>query len=193
MVGIHPIILGSASPRRAQILEQVEILFEIIPSTFDEASVTIEDPLTYVKTLALKKAEFVPCINLEERIILTADTIVVLDNHILEKPKSEEEAFKFLSMLSGRHHRVITAFCLFEPKTSKKIIEAIETTVHFKQLSAPEINYYIGTKEPFDKAGAYGIQGIGASFVTKIEGDFYNVMGLPIQRVVEKLQQFNIE
>jgi len=182
------IILASSSLRRAQLLEQVGIQFEIIPSNFDESSIWMDDPVELVQTLALKKAEFVECSFNEQRIILAADTIVVVDGKILGKPVDDEEASTFLQLLSGRTHEVYTGVCLMNATQTKKSVFYVKTEVTMSKLNAHDIAYYISTKEPCDKAGAYGIQGIGAQYISKIHGDFYNVVGLPLNKVIEELK-----
>lgn len=187
------IILASESIRRAEILEQVGIDFEVRPSGFDENSIQLDDPIEYVKTLALKKAESIPCLKEENRCILSADTVVVIDNHILEKPNSPKEAKEHLLRLSGREHFVYTGVCLIRPWDKRTMLECKITKVVFDSLTEDDIDYYISTKEPFDKAGGYGIQGIGARFVKEIHGDYFNVVGLPINLVMHMLKKMGEE
>ncbi len=183
------LILASQSDRRAELLKQVGIDFEIIPGDFDEDSIKIDDPIEFVETLALKKAESIPCTDTERRPILGADTSVVIDGHILGKPRSAEEARKYLRLLSGRAHNVYTGICIYCPWDKRSMVSHKVTTVVMDRLSEEDIEFYIGTKEPFDKAGGYGIQGIGARYIKEIHGDYFNVVGLPIHLVCKMLKQ----
>ena len=168
------LILASASPRRAQILAQVGLKFKIIMKPTDE-NIKTDSPEKLVRTLAEKKARAV-AEDLENEIVLGADTVVVLDR---------AEAFAMLSSLSGKMHEVITGFCLIDAAGEyAEIIKSVTTKVYFRILSAEEINHYLDLGEYCDKAGGYAIQGIGAQFVEKIEGCFYNVVGLPLTEVV---------
>ena len=177
------LILASASPRRAQILAQVGLKFKIIMKPTDE-NIKADSPEKLVRTLAEKKARAV-AENLENEIVLGADTVVVLDGQIFGKPHDRAEAFAMLSSLSGKMHEVITGFCLIDAAGEyADIIKSVTTKVYFRILSAEEINHYLDLGEYCDKAGSYAIQGIGAQFVEKIEGCFYNVVGLPQTEVV---------
>lgn len=176
--------LASASPRRHELLDQVGVLHEIVHSTYEETNTVTADPIQMVKAQALGKArcaEGVPPGN----IVLGADTIVVLDGIVLGKPHTTEEAFTMLRSLSGRVHSVITGVALIV-KGAEHVFHC-ETQVHFKTLSDGEIVSYIESGEPMDKAGAYGIQGKGALWVTSIEGSYTNVVGLPVEKVYEVL------
>ncbi|MGD9046368.1 MAG: nucleoside triphosphate pyrophosphatase [Desulfobacterales bacterium] len=180
------LILASKSPRRKDLLEQAGLKFSIIPSDFDESSVRMSDPESYVQTLAKAKA-----IDISEKYadswVLGADTIVLIDASILGKPGSKEEARFMLKRLSGKMHQVITGYCLCR-KVKKDIISGtVKTNVQFKTLRDAEIEWYIQTGEPFDKAGAYAIQGIGAFLVKSIDGSYTNVVGLPVCEVIEHL------
>ena len=180
------LILASKSPRRSDLLEQAGLTFSIIPSDFDEGSVTMSDPESYVKALARSKA-----LDISEKHpdswVLGADTIVVIGNKILGKPSSEEQARWMLRQLSGKTHQVITGYCLSYQSKKDIISESVKTDVRFKTLRDAEIEWYIQTGEPFDKAGAYAIQGIGAFLVESINGSYTNVVGLPVCEVVEFL------
>lgn len=183
------LVLASQSTRRSEILDQVGINYTVIASGFNENSIQIDNPIEYVETLAFKKAESVLCSKEEDIVILGADTVVVIDNHILEKPNSVEEAKRYLRMLSGRDHQVFTGISLYRPQDYKTITAHQMTTVVFDTLSEDDINFYTSTKEPFDKAGGYGIQGIGARFVKEIHGDYLNVVGLPANLVIKLLKE----
>ena len=180
------LILASQSPRRKYLLEQAGLTFSIIPSDFDEGSVTVSDPDSYVRMLAEAKAA-----DISEQHpdcwVIGADTIVLIDNTILEKPGSNEEARSMLKQLSGKTHQVFTGYCICCKNKDTLFSETVKTDVHFKSLSDTEIEWYIQTGEPFDKAGAYAIQGIGTSLVKGINGSYTNVVGLPVCEVIEFL------
>ena len=172
------IILASASPRRKELLEKIGLKFEIIPSNYDEK--LADDNFTYekIENLALNKGLDVAKNIKDDAIIISADTVVVLDNKILGKPHSKEEAFNMISGLSGKTHEVITAIAMLDNKNNKQLIHSVTTKVTFRQISKEEIEKYVSTKEPYDKAGGYAAQGIAAIFVEKIEGCFNNVVGI---------------
>ncbi|TFB12572.1 septum formation protein Maf [Candidatus Marinimicrobia bacterium MT.SAG.4] len=172
-------ILASQSPRRLKLLEQLGLHPEVIPSTLPEVyddSLSIEEN---IKSLAELKAKSVSE-NIEDGIIVGADTVVVLDEEVLGKPADPVGAFKILRKLSGKMHRVITAFCVYSTPEERYFTDVETTRVFFKEQSDEEIKRYISTEQPFDKAGAYGIQDKSAVFVKKIEGSYENVMGFPL-------------
>ena len=174
-------ILASASERRQELLNRIIDNFDIIISDFDEEKVKFNGNVEeYVIEVAEGKALDVLSRISEDSIIIAADTIVVNGDKILGKPKSEEDAYKMLKDLSGKVHRVYSAVVVVNSKTNKVKKECIFTEVKFKDLTNEEILKYISTKEPLDKAGAYGIQGIGGVFVERINGCYYNVVGLPL-------------
>ncbi len=173
-------ILASQSPRRREILERFFEDFKIVPSNTNE-SVIAENPREKAIEVARKKAWEV--YNRTGGTVLGADTIVVLENKVLGKPKNEEEAEKMLKLLSGKVHEVITGYCIIHE--GKEITGFEATKVKFRELSEEEIKWYVSTGEPLDKAGAYAIQGKAAIFIEWIHGDFYNVVGLPIKVVLE--------
>ena len=183
------IILASASPRRKQLLEWAEIPFDIIPSDSDEM-VPDKLPVSEIPLfLASQKAAFVRNKITPDRIILAADTIVVLDQQMLGKPLDRADAIRMLMLLSGKVHEVITGVAL--TNTKKEILFAETTRVRFHSLSRPEIEHYVDRYQPYDKAGAYAIQEwIGVTGIHSIDGDFYNVMGLPVSRVLQELKSF---
>lgn len=172
-------ILASGSLRRQELLHRIIEKFDIVIGDFDEDKVVYQGNIEeYVKELALGKAKSV---NLNEpSTIIAGDTIVTLDNKILGKPKNEEDAFNMLKTLSGRTHRVYSGIVVYNTENNKLEKEALYTEVTFSELSDEEIMAYIKTKEPLDKAGSYGIQGFGGVFVEKINGCYYNVVGLPL-------------
>lgn len=185
-------ILASASPRRKEILENFGFSFKTIVKNIDETSdkTRAEEKILEI---AEKKAR-ATAIDFPDKNILGADTVVVVDGKILGKPKDEKEAFSMLKSLSGRSHEVITAFSFININKNISYSDYEITKVYFKNLTDDEINWYINTKEPMDKAGAYGIQGKGAFFVEKIEGDFFSVMGFPLGKFVRFLNKtgFNL-
>lgn len=181
-------ILASSSPRRAEILTREKVRFEIkIPHNCKEENI-FSDPVTHVLELSRRKAQSVAD-QVGDGIILGADTIVVLDGEILGKPKNKDEALFFLKKLSGRMHQVYTGITLINKSTGKMISDYDLTKVKFKQLDEPNIQNYIATGEPMDKAGAYGIQGMGNFLVDHIEGSLNNVIGLPTKKLQEVLSQ----
>lgn len=185
-------VLASASPRRADILKKLGIDFEVIPSSFDENS-NIKDVRELVKYLAVGKAKDVMSkTNAADVIIIGADTVVYFDNKIIGKPKSEEEAFQILKMLNNKKHEVLTGICVIDKKNNKIITDYEVTSVFFNDLSDEEILSYIKTKEPFDKAGAYGIQGFGSLLVKRIEGCYFNVVGMPVTKLYMILKKMGV-
>ncbi len=180
------LILASASPRRRYLLEQAGLPIEIIPSGYDEASVPFTAPEPYVKTLAMGKAAEVGKRH-PTRWVIGADTIVVIGDAVLGKPKSMDEAREMLRRLSGQTHQVFTGYCLYRGEGNFRRRGAVRTDVVFKTLSEKEIEWYVHTDEPFDKAGAYAIQGIGTFLVRRINGSYTNVVGLPVCEVLEDL------
>ena len=186
------IILASASPRRKEILENANVKFKIMASSIDELTLENESPCQMVMRLAFEKGIDIAS-SQKSDLVISADTIVVLDNTVLGKPKDEIEARQMISNLSGKTHQVITGISLIHLANNKKIIDYVISNVKFKNLSEDDINDYIRTKESLDKAGAYGIQGYGALLVEEIQGDYFNIVGLPISRLSDLLKEhFNI-
>nr|NJM04707.1 septum formation inhibitor Maf [Desulfobacula sp.] len=190
-INLEKLLLASRSPRRKELLEQTGIELEILPSDIDEEDIPIKNPVEYVKTLSFMKAEKVSTAY-PDSWILGADTIVVIRDQILGKPESEHQAMEMLRLLSDREHLVFTGFCIMNQHKQALIKTAVETRVWFKSLSDQEIRWYVSTREPFDKAGGYGIQGLGAFLVRKISGSYSNVVGLPVCEVVEALMELKI-
>ena len=180
------LILASKSPRRRYLLKQAGLSFSVIPSSIDETSVPISSPETYVKALSEAKAENVS-IKFPEKWVIGADTIVLKDDAILGKPGSKGEARAMLKQLSGRTHQVFTGYAICCKSKNRKYSETVKTQVLFKSLTDKEIEWYIHTKEPFDKAGAYAIQGLGTFLVKSIIGSYTSVVGLPVCEVIEFL------
>jgi len=190
------LILASASPRRAEILRHAGIQFEVRATDVDESRLADEAPGDYVRRLALAKALSAAADyrdTAEEALVLGADTVVVVDAEVLGKPVSQADARSMLRRLSGRAHEVHTGLALLRSTgAEQRVVEEI-TRVHFAPLTEQEIEDYIATGEPFDKAGAYGIQGIGGRYVTRIEGCYFNVMGLPLARLWSLLREVGWE
>ena len=186
------IILASASPRRREILENTNVKFDVISSSIEELVLEGESPCQMVMRLAFEKGIDIAS-KRKSDLVISADTIVVLDNTVLGKPKDEEEAKLMITNLSGRTHQVITGISLINLENDKKVIDYVISNVKFKNLSEDDINDYIKTKESLDKAGAYGIQGYGALLVEEIQGDYFNIVGLPISKLSDLLKKhFNI-
>lgn len=189
---MQQIILASQSPRRKMLLEWAEIPIEIMVIPTDE-TFSMEIPIAEIPIhIAKQKLEAVREKVEGARIILAADTIVVLKDEVLNKPAHKEEAIDMLTKLSGKEHQVITGVIVYDPVTNKQHQFAETTTVRFHELSAAQIQHYVESYQPYDKAGAYAIQEwIGVVGIAAITGDFYNVMGLPISRVVQLLHTIN--
>jgi septum formation protein len=180
------LILASKSPRRKHLLEQAGLKFSVIPSDFDETSVAMPDPASYVRALAEFKALDISHKHPDSWVI-GADTLVLIDNRILGKPGSDDEAREMLKRLSGKRHQVLTGYCISCLAKKQLFSETVTTDVHFKKLRREEIDWYIGTGEPSDKAGAYAIQDLGSFLVRSIKGSYTNVVGLPVCEVIEFL------
>jgi len=185
------IILASNSPRRKELLSQIGVIFEAIPSRFEENMVRMS-PAEMVEHFAYMKAKDVAERVQENALIIGSDTIVYLDR-IMGKPENEEDAFNMLRELSGRYHLVISGICIINTATGESLRSHETTKVKMKNLSREEILAYINTHEPLDKAGAYAIQGMGSLFVERIEGDYFNVVGLPLFRLARMLEHFGVK
>ena len=181
------IILASASPRRKEILQNTKLKFEVQKSEIEEAVFEEESPESMVVRLAYEKAFDVAQKN-REKLVIGADTIVVLGDEVLGKPKDEEEAFDMIQKLSNKTHRVITGISLIHLKKGIVVNDYQISYVTFKDLSEDSIKDYINTKESLDKAGGYGIQGYGALLVDSIQGDYFNIVGLPISKLSDLLR-----
>ncbi len=181
------IILASQSPRRKQLLEMAEIAFEILIADVDETNPPGMAGELVPEFLAKKKADAVSHL-VQDATVIAADTIVLLDHHILGKPKDAQHAIEILSQLSGRMHKVVTGVCI--RRAGKEVSFSVTTEVYFRSLTNAQIEHYVTHYKPFDKAGAYAIQEwIGVTGIEKINGDYYNVMGLPIGDVVKVLDK----
>jgi len=180
------LILASKSPRRRYLLQQAGLEFSVVPSEFDESSVTLSSPEIHVKSLAEFKAQDISQ-KYPDSWIIGADTIVLSNNTILGKPSSGDEARMMLRSLSDKTHQVLTGYCICHKNNAYFFSETVATDVHFKKLTQEEIDWYIKSGEPFDKAGAYAIQGLGMFLVKRINGSYTNVVGLPVCEVLEFL------
>jgi septum formation protein len=187
-----PVVLASSSPRRRELLEQTGLNFIVDAAEIDEDHGRRMKPAELAKTISLEKAKAVaachPC-----SIIIAADTFGMLGGRLLGKPRDEDEARDMLKSMGGRRHRVVTGFTILDTETGKSISKAVETRVYFRKLGKEEIEAYVKTGEPLDKAGAYAIQGMGAQLVEKIEGDYFNVIGLPLGALVRELNKFGVD
>ena len=186
------IVLSSRSPRRREMLTRAGLHIEIHPGSVDESAIPAKTPREFALKAALLKANDVAH-HYADALIIAADTIVVLDNVILGKPRDEAEARAMLIQLSGRTHQVITGVAVKDTLRGHTALDAVTTAVTFHTLSRGQIDEYIASGDPMDKAGAYGIQNIGDSFVEGIDGDYDNVVGLPMAKVMEMLDMLSVE
>jgi septum formation protein len=191
---VPTIVLASASPRRAELLRNAGIPFTVDVANIPEVGRPGESPVEHAERLARDKAQVVARRN-PGKIVLGADTIVVVGDQILGKPRDAKDAARMLRLLSGRAHEVITGVCLAFLETGNRKLETSseQTKVYFAQLNSDDLQNYISTKEPMDKAGAYAIQGIASRWITRIEGDYANVVGLPVALVWKMLQEFTVQ
>ena len=192
MVNDYKIILASKSPRRRELLAGLDIDFQVrVLPGIDESYPATLPVMETAEYIASKKAEAYRQQMADDELVITADTVVIVDDEVLGKPADAAEAAQMLRKLSGRSHQVVTGVCLTTLQQTAHF--SVTTDVTFKQLTAEEIDYYIKKYQPFDKAGAYGIQEwIGYIGCTGLRGSYYNVMGLPVQRIYAELQQFFI-
>jgi len=181
------LVLASKSPRRQQILRDAAIPFVVRPADVPEERRPGESPADYVRRLAQKKAFAVTI--LPSEIVLAADTIVVIDGLVLEKPRDADDATRMLGLLSGREHEVLTGICL--RSDTRKIVDVATTRVRFVPLTPEEMEAYVASGEPMDKAGAYAIQGLASKFIDRIEGSYSNVVGLPMALVYRRLKELD--
>ncbi len=185
-------ILASQSPRRAELFKQLGMDFEVVPSNVDEEAQEKASPPVYVKKLARLKARAVAK-RYDEGIIIGVDTVVVIDGSIVGKPKDKEDAAATLNALSGRVHKVVSGVCVINKYSGKTVTKSATTKVKFRELNKGVIDWYIGTGEPFGKAGSYAIQGKGALLVDWVKGDYYNVVGLPIVTLMGILEEMKVK
>jgi septum formation protein len=185
------ILLASASPRRKELLEQIGLQFEVEPSNYDEEITSASEPHETARRLSLGKARAAARKH-PNALIIAADTFVVFGDRILGKPHTNAEAREMLRALNGQAHSVITGFTILDAETGKVLSGSVETTVHMRKLTLKEIDSYVRSKEPLGKAGGYAIQGLGAVLVERIEGDYFNVVGLPLSALAESLREFGV-
>jgi septum formation protein len=183
------VVLASSSPRRRQLLDLIGIEHEVLPSNIDETLRPRETPRRHAERLAREKASAIATRE-PGKITIAADTIVVINRKVLGKPRDEDDARRMLAMLSGREHTVITAVAVARGRKLRSAVE--EVRVKFRRLREDEIDAYVATGEPMDKAGAYGIQGFGATIVDCVNGDYFAVMGLPLARLVILLRDLGV-
>jgi septum formation protein len=183
------VILASQSPRRRELLTLVGIPHEVRPADIDEAYLAGEHPRAHCERLAREKADVVARAA-PEALVIGSDTIVVVDGDVLGKPRDVAEAAAMLARLSGRTHTVLTAIAVMWRGVERSAIEEVDVTFH--PLTPADIDAYIATREPMDKAGAYGIQGYGATIVARVDGDYFAVMGLPLQRLVRVMAELGV-
>lgn len=184
---VQRIVLGSASPRRAELLRGAGIDFDVAPANVDETVHSGEQPDAYVRRVAATKARAVAA-RARDRVVLAADTTVVIDGMMLGKPVDDNDAKRMLCLLSGRTHDVLTAVAVFRAAMAEPLVDVERTEVEFAPLTEFEIDWYVATGEPRDKAGAYAIQGYASRFVTRIDGSYSNVVGLPIALVYQMVK-----
>ena len=183
------VILASQSPRRRELLTLVGIVHEVRPADIDETYLAGEVPRAHAERLSREKAAVVAA-DAPDALVIGSDTIVVVDGDVLGKPRSEVEAAAMLARLSGRSHTVMTAVAVSWRGAQRS--DVVEVGVTFHAISAEDIEAYVATREPMDKAGAYGIQGYGATIVQRVDGDYFAVMGLPLQRLVRLMAEMGV-
>lgn len=185
---MRKLILASRSPRRQELLAMLGLPFEVMVSDTDE-TIPQTDPAKVVEKLSARKAEAVSC-QVTDAIVIGADTVVSVDERILGKPKDKEEAREMITLLQGRSHMVYTGVTIQDTKAGGQICTfSVGTRVNVAPMNEKEIEAYIASEEPYDKAGAYGIQGLFGKFIEGIEGDYYNVVGLPVHRLYKELNK----
>ena len=191
LIYMKTIILASASPRRKQLLKQLGLDFKVIPSELEEKLNPRLQPRKQVEVLSQQKAEDIAA-KVKNAIVIGADTMVALNNELIGKPKDEKEAKRILKRLSGKQQSVITAFTIINTAAKKSVTKSVETKVWFRKISEQEIRSYIAKEKPYDRAGAYAIQSLGAVFVEKVEGDFFGAVGLPLFSLARELKKFGV-
>ena len=189
---MRKLVLASGSPRREQLLRQLGLDFTVDPSGYPEEAGPGLAPHDLARLLSIEKANAAAPRH-PDAVVLAADTLGVFEDRIIGKPGDAKEAREILAMLCGRWHSVITGFTVMDTESLKCVTESVETLVYLKNLTAAEIGAYVKTGEPLDKAGAYAIQGLGAALVERIEGDYFNVVGLPLFALCRALEEFDIK
>lgn len=187
-----PIILASASPRRKELLTNIGLKFQVIPSSIEENP---GEAFSYEKIEQVAREKAMDVVGKVDYpvIIIGSDTVVTIDNKILGKPEDENDAFNMLRLLSGRTHKVVSAIAVHDSETGKTKTASVTSEVEFRELTDREIRAYINTGEPFDKAGAYAIQGKAGTFVRAIKGCYSNIVGISVFKLAEMLKEFGIE
>jgi len=188
---MRKIILASKSPRRRELFKILGVPFVIKESDYEENLTKKMEPKELAITMSQGKARTIAK-KQKDAIVIAADTLISFQNKVLGKPRSEKDAFSMLSQMSGKVHSVITGYTILDTKTKKNLSKAVETKVYFRKLKSQEIKNYIKTSQFLDKAGAYGIQELGQLLIEKIEGNYSNVVGLPLGSLVQSLKQFDI-
>ncbi len=186
------IVLASTSPRRQELLEKLGLEFEVVPAEYTEHIFPGLEPHELVRLISLGKTKSVAG-KYNDALVIAADTLCFFGGEIIGKPESAEAARRILRKLSGKWHSVITGFSIIDTATGISLSRSVETRVLMKKLAPSVINDYVKTGEPLDKAGGYAIQGLGAALVERIEGDYYNVIGLPLKAVADALLEFGIK
>jgi septum formation protein len=190
-VPMRRIILASASPGRRKLLEGIGLEFEVEPSSRPEHMLSGLKPRELAKSLSFDKAAAVAARH-RDAVIIAADSFVVFKGEVIGKSKTAAEAKSTLARLSGRSHSLVTGFTIIDSAAGKTLSKSVETRVHIRKLSPEEIDAYVSSGEPLDKAGAYEIQGLGSVIIDRIEGDFSNVVGLPLSALAEGLKEFGV-
>ena len=185
------LVLASESPRRRELLEMIGLSFRVAKSNVEEKFNPRLRARGQAEYLSLQKAQAV-AERFVDAIIIGVDEVVTIDSDVLGKPDNNESARRMLEKLQGRVHRVITAYTIIDSATKRTLTESVETKVYMRRISRKEMEWYIATGEPFDKAGGYGIQGKGSVFIEKIEGDYFTVVGLPISSLILSLRKFGV-
>jgi septum formation protein len=188
---VKTIVLASASPRRSELLQRLGLNFIVDASEYRESDHAGLEPRELVRRISSEKARKVATRH-KDAVVIAADTLGVVGTRVIGKPNTPFEAVNMLKDISGKSHLVITGLTVVDTDTGKIVTRIVETKVYFRDLSAEEIHAYVDTGEPLDKAGAYAIQGLGALLVEKIEGDYYNVVGLPLCTLAVVLREFGI-
>jgi nucleoside triphosphate pyrophosphatase len=188
---MNTIILASASPRRKELLKRIGLKFRVEPSNYGEAINPELEPHELAKSLSLEKAKMVAPKH-PNALIIAADTLIVFEGKILGKARTETEAHEMLGKINGGQHSVITGFTIMDTGSDRTLSRSVETKVYLRRLTSDEIDAYVESKEPLGKAGAYAIQGLGSIIVEKIEGDYFNVVGLPLSALSESLREFGV-
>jgi septum formation protein len=187
-----PVVLASSSPRRRELLEKAGLEFSIDPSETEEKLDGSPEPEELARSISLMKARSAARRH-PDSIVIAADTLGVLNGKVLGKPADADHARLMLKQMSGKCHEVLTGFTIIDSGSGKMVSRVVRTKVYFKELSNGQIDKYVETGEPLDKAGAYAIQGLGAALVEKIDGDYFNVVGLPVLELARELEKFGIE